>query len=263
MSTPVIFWIAVGAIAIIAFLIYAYEDNVGIDDFDDIVGSFIEGVGWIIVLSIIGIGAIIYGFVFWIWWIMLIIVLGVAVIAVVVWLITHNRSYRYKETGEIENKVVKTKYKCENCGANISKIITGDGYGGERIIYKCDYCGITYDENDDYNEDEEDGGDEYDDEEITLTDFEEEYFNACEKFFYKPYNEHSASRIENKYKELCARLKHGTIYEDSDDAKIDEIDLVSAYNFFKEQESEIEDYFLDYDEDEIKSRYEYYLENYE
>lgn len=253
MNLQVLFWIIVGIVAIIALLIHTYNEEFGID-FEDIFECLIEDFGWVTVLVVVGIGGIVYGFAFWVWWIMLLIVGGVVVITIIAFAIFYhynNKEILYEETTE------KTKYKCDNCGAFIVR--KTDAYGN--VTHYCEYCGISYDENDDYDEDEED---EYDDEEeITLSDFEEEYFNACEKFFYKPYNEHSESRIDNKYKELCARLKHGTIYEDSYNTAIDKIDLDTAYNFFKKQEDEIEDYFLNYDEDEIKSRYEYYLKNYE
>ena len=261
MSSQAIFWIVVIVVSIIALLIHTYIVEVGIDDIEDIIESLIVGFGWITVLVVIGIGAIVYGFLFWIWWIMLIIVVGVALIALVAWIIwkiIDNRFYDDMEVEDEEDEIIKTKYKCGNCGANVSKIIIADEYGDEKIIYKCEYCGITYTKKEllgiktESNDDNKYTG-------IDLTDFEEEYFDACERFFYKPYNKHSRTRIESKYNFLTNKIDNGDdIYDDlewSDDAT--EI-LDTAYEFLTENEQEIEEYFSKVDETEIKRRYEFY-----
>ncbi|MDY6367306.1 MAG: hypothetical protein SPL13_02165 [Clostridia bacterium] len=253
MSTTAIFWIIVGVVAIIALLIHTYISEAGIDDIEDVFECFIGDGGWITVLIVLGIGAIIFGFVFWIWWAMILIVAAVfTLVLVVLYFIGRD----YNDENEEEKDIIKTKFKCTNCGAAIEKITTEDWE--KKIVYKCPYCGITYTKKDLLNE--KSVNEVKSNEKIELTDFEEEYFNSCFRLFFKPYNNHSVKMIEGKYNSLKGKIDDcEDIYEDIDCFDSEDI-LQSSKDFLINNEQEINDYILKIGETEIKRRYEFYCE---
>ena len=95
--------------------------------------------------------------------------------------------------------------------------------------------------------------------EIEIDDFEEEYFEACERMNFRPYNIHSAKQIERRRDKLDRLIQNGEDVYDEDCYDQDEI-LEDAYNFFIDNEREIKEYFDKYGEEEIKKRYEAYAD---
>ena len=75
---------------------------------------------------------------------------------------------------------------------------------------------------------------------------------------FKPHNKHSEKQIERKYEKLENLLDEGeTIYDFDSDA--DEYDLLEeGYEFFSDNEDEIEEYFKRYSPEEIIKRYNFY-----
>lgn len=96
--------------------------------------------------------------------------------------------------------------------------------------------------------------------EIEIDDFEEEYFEACERMLFRPYNFHSMKQIERKKTKLNEKIKrYEDIYEDVDWYYSGDI-LNDSYDFFIDNEREIKEYFDKYGEEEIKKRYEAYTD---
>lgn len=182
---------------------------------------------------------------------MLIIMSVAAVIAAVtVYLVVRHENADYDgETDYDEDDDELTRYKCPNCGAAISKVYT-DG----EIGYKCAYCNTTFEKKDMKLVIAVDGAG-Y----IEIDDFEEEYFNACERMDFRPYNFHSEKQIERKRDKLKKMIdNYEQIYDDVYFGRDEEEILEEAYDFFIENESEIKEYFDKYGETEIKNRYEAY-----
>ena len=93
---------------------------------------------------------------------------------------------------------------------------------------------------------------------IELTDFEEEYFDACQTFGYKPYNRHTQNQINRKYEKLQEQIDNGEIEFSCRDDDNDVLDC--AYNFLLDHIDEINEYFAAVPADEIKMRYEFCLD---
>ena len=89
-----------------------------------------------------------------------------------------------------------------------------------------------------------------------LSDFEEEYFDACKAFGFKPYNVHTKIQIERKYKKL--QNKRGEIPHDPGDNR-EEV-LECAKEILLDYIKEIDKYLSANSEQEIKKRYEYFLQ---
>lgn len=240
------FWIIAAIVLIIACVAhYFIADCCGLEDF------FTCEYGWVTIIAVAVIAPIIYGFIYWIWWAMLIIMSVAAVIAAVtVYLVVRHENADYDgETDYDEDDDELTRYKCPNCGAAISKVYT-DG----EIGYKCAYCNTTFEKKDMKLVIAVDGAG-Y----IEIDDFEEEYFNACERMDFRPYNFHSEKQIERKRDKLKKMIdNYEQIYDDVYFSRDAEEILEEAYDFFIENESEIKEYFDKYGETEIKNRYEAY-----
>ena len=94
-----------------------------------------------------------------------------------------------------------------------------------------------------------------------LGDFEEEYFEACERMLFRPYNLHTEKQIERKYKSLTDKIdSFEDVYDDIGYFYSDDI-LEKAYEFLNDNTEEIEEYFDKYGEEEIKKRYDVYVRN--
>lgn len=261
MSSVGIFFLVFGIVLIIVMTIYHYimEDDLWFVDADDFMDFMLYDYGLLVLLGLIALGGIIFGFIFWNWKIMLIITCAIAIIAifilVTILIIKHvkkEEEYCEEDYDSIENDKMTTCYKCKNCGANISKIIKNN-----KIIYFCDYCKVSYTKKELLNLSKNDKDDDkYSD--IELTDFEEEYFKNSQIMFLKPTSFHSSKVIDRKYDNLVDRIYNDEVlYNVSDEDQEDILD--SAYDFFDEFEEEIEDYHKNTDVNEIKRRYEYFL----
>ncbi len=252
--------IIVGVILIIACLIHWFSaDCLDLGDF------FIDEHGWITITAVLGGGLVIAGFIFWIWWATLIIVIAVAGITIAAYYI-----YEYVEYGgygsedeaeeeDDEKTTEKSKYKCVNCGANLIRVIKNGSLNAKNSYYRCEYCGINYTKRDLMqtvkNEDSSNArfsG-------IELNDFEEEYFEACEKLGFRPYNEHSEKEIERRYNKLSEKLYEEDGNFSDDDLSEQEEALDYANDFFAENDREITKYIANTPQDDIKLRYEYYI----
>ena len=246
------FWLIAAIVLIVACVAHFF-----IAECIDIADFFDEG-GWITILAVAVISAIVYGFIYWIWWAMLIITVGVAALALIVagvYAHYENSGYDNEDVDYSEDKKDEetTRYKCPNCGAAISKI-----YVGGNIVYKCAYCNTTFDKKDlklVVSIDDRNGKTV----EIEIDDFEEEYFEACERMNFRPYNIHSAKQIERRRDKLDRLIQNGEDVYDEDCYDQDEI-LEDAYDFFIDNEREIKEYFDKYGDEEIKKRYEAYAD---
>lgn len=247
-----VFLLVSGALLLIACIVYGK-----LAICDDLEDFFAEG-GWLVILAGLAVAAIVYGFIYWIWWAMLIITVGVAALALIVagvYVHYENSGYDNKDVDYSEDKKDEetTRYKCPNCGAAISKI-----YVGGNIVYKCAYCNTTLDKKDlklVVSIDDRNGKTV----EIEIDDFEEEYFEACERMLFRPYNFHSMKQIERRRDKLDRLIQNGEDVYDEDYYDQDEI-LEDAYEFFIDNEREIKEYFDKYGEEEIKKRYEAYAD---
>ena len=257
MSTEfvIIFWIVVAVVTLIALLIHAAIDWGGTYDFDDLIETFAESYGWVTVLVCLGIGGIVFGFIAWIWWAMLIITIVLVIAGVVIGVIIHHaNSYDYDEESESEDKKIQTSFKCKNCGSSIVKEIYFDDDGYQRIKYYCEHCDSVFSKRELYGLKNPDSKiEEYD-----LEDWEEEYFKACDILEFKPHNNHTQKQIDRK-KERLENMSWSGEYEYEDDTMDTDEALDYAYDFFSDNEDEIQDYLNRYTPEEIKKRYEYYL----
>lgn len=250
-----VFFIVFGIILIAACIIHWFAANcVDLEDF------LIDEHGWVTIIVVIAVGAVVAGFVFWIWWVMLIILGCLAVIGGIAGLIIRRANdYGGYYDGDDEEVVSqKTKYKCDNCGAKLVKFTVKKGFD-DKTEYKCEYCGVSYTAKEllgvkmgaDWMK--EKGFDE-----MTLTDFEEEYFEACERFMFRPYNEHTQNEIERRYDKLNAKIdRYEDVYEDVNEWDQREV-LEEANDFLTESEKEIKEYFAKHTTENIKKRYEFY-----
>ncbi len=226
-------------------------------DFEDF---FISEKGWVTILAVCGATGIVYGFIFWIWWAMLIITVGVILLTVIGFVIYRKKYSAYAESIEYdESATQKTNHRCPNCGANLMEIQNGYGFTGNKKKYYCDYCGTYFTKKEvllqgakEASETEPCG--------VELSDFEEEYFDACYRFHFRPYNAHTERQIERRYESVQQQIwDNEELYEDTDDP---EEALDGAHEFFRAEAEEILNYLNGREESEIRTRYEFYLENY-
>ena len=225
-----------GLVTLISNVIqYQYNDS------DGFVGYLIDDLGWINILACVGGFAILAGFIFWSWKLMLLIVLFLIFVAIIIFLILYYINKDDEEDEENEEIVSQTKsvYKCKNCGASLLKLEVETGED-RKVVYKCEHCGIsgTLKEIRD-NKNEEEIVDSKT--EIELSDFEEEYFSACETMSFRPHNSHTQKQIDRKYEKLTDMIYDGELSYD-DDYRDDEDILDEAYDFFSENTDEIEEY---------------------
>lgn len=244
-----IFWIWQYTLMIalpIIVLIVACIIHYFVADCIDLQEFFFDEHGWLTILSVCIITAIIFGFIFWTWWIMLIITMSIAIVAGIIICF----SYKKNKSTIIEEASIKTGYKCPNCGAALIKFKTTTAFENNKL--KCIYCDVIYEKKDLQKNN-------YHNNEIELTDFEEEYFYACVHLFFRPYNPHSQPIILSRYKKLSEKIKnYDYIYDDeySDD---EEMVLNNAYSFFIDNQHEINEYLEQHDIQTIKEHYELYL----
>ncbi len=262
MSSVGIYWIVVGVIAIISLIIHRLATGMVIDVSDffnpaETFDFFIEDRGWVNLVIVGGLGGIVFAFVFWSWLYSLLILGGLILVCVIIFIIiviVDNKNQKELENYEPEYEETKVKYKCPGCGANLYKIFNVDE-GTAKFV--CKYCDITYTKKDLVTKANEEKST---DEElwIDIGDFEEEYFNACDNFFFKPYNLHNKKEIERKYSRLMSRTeKCEDIYENVSWDETEDI-LQETRDFFIDNLDEIKEYFSKYGEEEIKRRYEFY-----
>lgn len=217
---------------------YKYNDS------DGFVEYLIDDFGWLNILICVVLSAIIAGFIFWSWLIMLIIMLALLVIGAIVAIIIYKKNNDDNEDYDEEIIERKSNFKCESCGAHLIRQEI-ETYDGLEVNYICEHCGISFDKSE-LNKNKKSNKKEIN-EEIDLTDFEEEYFENCLIMNFRPYNKHTISQIERKYDKLI------------DECEIDEDDLDSAYDYFCENLDEIDEYIEN--EKSIKERFEYYKEH--
>ena len=77
------YWIVVGVIALVAVLIHAGIDNDGAFDLEDFFDTFFGEGGWITLLVILGLGGLVYAFI-WNWLVMLFITIGLIIVSGIV-----------------------------------------------------------------------------------------------------------------------------------------------------------------------------------
>ena len=242
----------VGAIAgiVACVLHYNFSSCYGIEDF------FANGV-WITALAAVILELLIAGFTY-LNMVLMFIVAGFSVCGIVALYILHaikqrrkanSCSVEYEENTEGETRVMATDYKCPHCGAMITKFVN------EKAIYKCEYCGTVFDRK---NLKKEIRAAHKEKQKIRINDFEEEYFEACDRMALRPYNVHSLKQIERKFDKLRNLIYEGyEIYEDVD-YDISGNVLDEAHDFLTDNREEISDYLDEYTEDEIRKRYEVY-----
>ena len=247
------YWIIVGIIALLAALIHVGIEEGGSFDLEDFFDDFFGEYAWVTFVIVLALGGIVFGFVAWIWWAMLLIIL-VPIVIIVIYLIIDNRDGF--DGGDEEqpgtDSVESTSYKCDSCGAPVSKFVTYDNYGKKKIDYKCTYCNTCYTKNQLLGIFDSSNSISF----IDLDDWEEEYFEVCDLMFFRPYNRHTMKQIDRKYERLQEKIDNcEEIYDNSfDDQEI----LDKAYDFFSDNEDEIDAYFKKYTEEEIKDRYDFY-----
>ena len=206
----------------------------------DLEDFFIDEYGWVTILCVVLLSLIVFGFIFWVWWIMLIITGAIAVIAIplIYYFFFYYPDYDEDDENDEDNETYKTKYKCLNCGAPVTETING-----RKHTFKCEFCQT------DYTKSELFSGKNDNDEKFSLSDFETEYFEACDIFGFQPQYNHSASQIDRKYEKL---------YEKNYDCEFEE-NLEDAYDFFSEEETSIKEYLTKNDENTIEKKYRFYL----
>ena len=94
-------------------------------------------------------------------------------------------------------------------------------------------------------------------EEFELTDFEEEYFDACLVMGFRPHNVHTQKQIDRKHDKILDQIDNGELTFDDDDREDSDI-LDEAYDFFSDNVDEIEEYLKTEKEEKIKAKFEYY-----
>ena len=226
-------------------------------DFEDF---FFDGYGWVTITAVCVLTGIVFGFIFWVWWAMLIIVGAVLLLGGGIAIVLYKKagSYQTEEEGDEEVTEVKTNFRCPNCGGYIIK---GEAHRKKR--YHCPYCNTVFTLKELQRGEATTSGQEIKDKSAVtdLSDFEEEYFDACYRLMLRPYNEHSKRQLERRYEQLQNRLIDvDKLYEDTD--RDDDELLDEAYEFLSEEKEAIEAYLNEEQEEVIKARYEYFLENY-
>ncbi len=247
------YWIIVGIVALVALLIHTAIAEGGSFDLEDLFDDIFDEYGWVTFLAVLGLGGIVFGFIAWVWWAMLLIIC-VPIAIVVIYLIIDSRdSYYDNNVVQESNSAEETGYECSSCGAKLSKIVSYDDYGRKRVNFKCPYCNNTYSKDQILGLLDSSKSISF----IDLDDWEEEYFEVCDLMFFRPYNRHTMKQIDRKHEKLQEKIDN---FEDLYDGNgLDDEDILnSAYDFFSDNEDEIEDYFKKYTEEEIKNRYDFY-----
>lgn len=262
MSPIALYWIIAGIVLIVSLTIHRLATGVVLDAEDFFSPSeffaFFLVEGWINALVVALLSVIVFGFVFWNWIIMLII-LGVIIVAAVVLFIILANKFGSTDDSDESTDLKNTVYKCPNCGASIKKRYNEDM---DKTEYFCDYCKTCFSKKDILNGkvrvDNEQKRDKYED--IELSDFEDEYFDACEKMFFRPYNAHTNSEIQFRYDKLKRKIDNfENIYKDVSFYGQEKI-LQEAYDFLVANKERIEEYFAKHTEEEIKTRTEFFME---
>lgn len=256
------------AVTFIVMLVHCYIENGTLEDVG-FLEYFVDDGGFLVLLGLVILGAIIFGFIFWNWWIMLIILVPIilVVVGLAIWFIKKDLKEAAIEEGEKRRRKnytehMLTNYKCQNCGASLTKIKTVKN-GKKTVVYSCEHCGVTYDQNEiklDEKIENTKGSKDFD-----LTDFEEEYFNSCYVLGIKPYNEVSETTLERKKNKKINQLIDEYDAEDEydlEDESPEYAELIDSYEYLFDIEEELETYKEENDTDEIKEKYNYYLKNY-
>ena len=260
----IIYAIVTVAILIIACVIHWFAvDAIDFGDF------FVDEFGWITILSVLALGGIVFGFIFWLWWAMLLITIGALIIGGIIGIIIWRKNKaEERELSKIEESKSSTHYKCKNCSATITKIVSQNAYKKD-VKYKCEHCDIIYSKSDLYNIENAGtiiGGGKAN--EIELTDFEEEYFDACQTFDFRLHNPHTKNQIERCYEKIKERINNfeiqfidnsKTIFTDSYDLDNSEKVVKDARDFLINHIVEIDVYLRSLSQEKIKQRYEYFL----
>ena len=266
-----IFWIVALVVLLIACAIHWF-----VNDCCDL-GDFFDDCGWITFVVVLCVELTVFGFIFWKWWAMLIIVGSIVVVAVVVFvLLMHflNKYDEYDDSEDEDDEYAPTHYKCPNCGAAVSKFLTDYDYTHAKPIYgyKCLYCGVEFDEKGikeiaqkARNSNDERGlngkvGDKTNLNYADLTDFEDEYFMACDRMLFRPYNLHSSKQIERRFEALLEQINNfKDIYDDIDWYNSEDV-LQRSFDFLEDNDEEIKEYFDKYGGEEIQNRYQVYCD---
>ena len=236
-------------------------DCVDLEDF------FVYEYGWVTILAVCLVSGVVLGCIFWIWWAVLLIAAALCVLGGI-GLFAHIKYNRqednFEETDFSEDDMtekIKRNYKCPNCGAQIFEE-KKTALANRAVRFYCTHCGTYFTERELKGFVDDDSKLEYS-EDIDLTDFEEDYFEACYRLNFRPYNAHSKRQLERRYETIQNQIwEHDFVYDDDEDGSESEEILDGAYEFFKEESAAIEQYLNDRTETEIKARYEYFLENY-
>ena len=160
-----------------------------------------------------------------------------------------------------ETEKSHTKYKCQNCSANITKVINETGHGEKKEEYFCEHCNVKYTKKELLGMQPENAATAGKDivTVTELTDFEEEYFDVCQTFNFRPYNNHTMNEVKRRYDKFQERIENGEeLFLDAEGWDISEEVLDDALKYFKENIKEIEIYIKSKTEAEIKRRYEYF-----
>lgn len=249
-----IYWIVVAVITVVLTLIHM---GIACEEFTIDIDDFFESFAWITFLASLTIGGAVFGFLNWYIWATLLILLTVIPAEIILAIeMIRKRKKEEKEEEELEKEQTDEEqiaYTCPNCGAKITKITTTDTFGKRTEKYVCKHCGTAFTKKQLLSI--ENPSIEVKD--FDLDDWEEEYFDACTKLFFKPHNHHTIKQLERKVESIQETIDNGDDVYNSDEYDDEEI-LEDAYNFFTQNAEEIEDYLNKYQEKEIRSRYDYY-----
>lgn len=258
------FWVITGIVAIIGALIHSFIENCGFFDLEDFFDAFFDDFGWAVFLGILALGGVIFWCLQWISWAVLLIVLVPVIIIGIIVICIFIRKANEEEKEENERKkelkkgiYIKTNYKCPNCGGEIASCERLDRE--EKIVneFVCEYCKRVFHSTKELLGSKNESTDK--DLEIELSDWEEEYFAACYFMKFKPHNSHTDKQIERKYEKLSEQVYDG-IY---DEVSVDDEEecLENAFNFFNDELDNIQKYVENNDEELIKKKFDYFLEN--
>ena len=257
-TTALIFWGIVLVVALIASLIHTAIVEYGSFDFEDFFEDFIDDYVWITFVTCLGIGAAIFGFMFWIWWVVLLILVAVIAIVATVSIIVYVRYKKEDEMAQIYNvkEKIQTQFDCKNCGAKITKIIEENCFGNQKVRYICEHCNTVYEKRDLYSLSNKS----ISAEPCDLDDWEVDYFEACFRLNFKPHNKHTGKQLERRHDSLYDKIcNEEIIYDDVDDYDQEEV-LDDAQDFFENNEEEIAEYLNSKDPNDIAKRFAYFLQ---
>ena len=202
------------------------------------------------------VASVIVGFIFWIWWIMLIILIAVILltsIGIYIFLKIREKYIEKQCAFEVAAEEL-TNYNCPNCGGKITRKILENAYE-KKSVFSCDYCGISHKKRGLINSGIGAGR------EISLSDFETEYFDFCHTFSFKPQEKHTIKQVERRYEKLEDNFENferetDEIYECGSDV------LERLYNFFADELFAINKYIDEQTPETIKNRFDYYVDVY-